>query len=183
VTFDDGTRAIGRLPLEIPNLAARIRRAGGVLVEATRPERFPREREDGSVRAEFVLFHHEAEAVALESVEVTTRYVDGTEHTEELPAAASLGITELPPGEERVVQVALERGVEQRSWRVRGQLGARPAQGMLTLLRPLAPTADVATPVPEALARRIRRAQELLGKEVVTLTELRELHEAGRLDG
>lgn len=183
VTFDDGTRAEGRVSLELPNLAARIRRAGGVLIEGHRPERFPSERDDGTVRADFVLFHHEGESVALESVLVTTRYDDGTEQEEELPASA-LGFAELPAGEERVVSLSIDdRTIAQRTWQVRGRLGTSPAQGTLTLMRPLAPTEEDATPVPESLARRIRRARALLGKDVVSLTELRELHEAGVLDG
>lgn len=174
VAFADGQSATVRTAVELPNLAARFRKLGVAYIQTQRTPRFPRPQADGSVHSTVTLWHHESTPLALTEVVITSQHADGHITRETVPAADLVGTDALDVGSELTFAIALEPGdVTERSYRILGESGDLRAEGRVSLLRPAVPTAENSTPVSTEMASRILHAREVLGKQVVTLREIR----------
>ncbi len=189
VELEGGRHVRARLALELANLAARSRRRGVTLLLSEGEPRVPRLGPDGVVEQRVRLWHAESGPVELERVAVVTvEDVGGRERTSrrEVSPAAIFGAARVPPGEGLVATLRLDPrarpGLAYETYELRGRDAAgRPALGSVSVMAPTPPPSPThGTPLALGpLARRVVRAQRLLGKPYVSRRELERLEREG----
>jgi len=181
-------RLRGRSALELLNRAEQVLlERGVVLIEAELTPRFPELDSQGTLHQTVRLFHHSRQAVRLERVLLERRYkkasVASPPQAEE--PARVLGSSTIPEGRGIEVSFVIPKGREPDvlalTYTLAGDAGDKPARGAFSLIwPPEPPTRENHRPVTSpAFKAKIRAAQRLLGKPLVSAEEIWDLERRG----
>ena len=190
-----GESVEGRLPLHIRNVAFFARQRGVAILFAEPTPRFPAAGPDGIVRQTFRLWHAEDSPVQITGAtlaRLTLPPGPGSVPEPPKPVAVDparlLRALEIPPG------VSLEQPMEYdfaadpaaygAVYEIQGvTVAGMQARGEIAILRPPPrPTRENSVPVDDpAMAMKIRRAMEILGKQTVSQDDLFRLEREGKL--
>ena len=193
VTGHDGEKVVGRHSFQLLNPVFETLASTGILIIMTSYNpRYP-ELVDGWVQQGVRIWHTRPEHVTVEKVTMV-RYFKPAEGvpesaTETGDVYALLGGKEIPPGpglEIAVRQKAQGGGPDWlhvtyilEGWTVEGW----PAQGRFSVMKPPPlPTKEDHQPVSEMMRRKILRAREILGKDVVNIEDIWRLEKEGQFD-
>ncbi|WP_437301030.1 hypothetical protein [Sorangium sp. So ce426] len=187
VKSEAGEKLTGRTLLQIPNMMFQdLAERGIVTIAATPTPRFPKQDGDGVVRQTFRLWHHRDAPVRIDTVTAVRHFAGASSaspHEE-----ASLGLTEIPPGQGVDVEVKLDTAREPDVFTITYVLEGETAEGhaargTFSLMKPPpAPTKESSIPVTEpVLLAKIKRARELLAQEFVTDEDIWRLEREGKM--
>lgn len=187
----DGRAVIGRDTLDLQNLGYHFAQQNLALITPRFSPRFPKVDDDGVVTQTVSLRHVSAEDVTITRVKRVMSYESdvGPSPAEDVDPASILGSTTIPAGSSISFTVGL--GVRERpdvmfeTYEVYGRTASgMPAAGSFAVMRPPPdPTPSSGEEVTSpAMVARIERAQQRLGKELVTQGDLMRLEQEGAFE-
>lgn len=188
----DGERLLGRTGFALLNPAfEELAYRGRVRLSAALEPRFPELGRDGVVRQQVRVWHHRPGPVQLDRIVVMENFMPDARgrvprpRGREVDPAAILGTRTVPPGPGITAQVKLDdEDIYYLDFQMAGKSAeGLPAEGSFSVMRPPPkPEPGKSRPVlGKYMQARIRRAQQLLGKDVVTDEDLWRLDRQGKM--